>query len=415
TDQLDYFENVAEPPSFTAIYQAMRSLLNKEWSDYLSNRVMEKLCSTIGKPHLAKYSLQKNLINARQVDEDMKVLDAWADKGFPEAIPVSVPVLTDLSLTPSVDRQLTNADRQKDVSGADESGCDIDMSAVCNGQWVQTCEMWAKDGLPCHDSVFQAVSQLARWFWFIEFWELPEDMRLERTTGLMTEFCQTRHNGFISSLNTGRKSDFRKRISRIVSCAIRNVDASGQWQFARVRQKRQQGQYRRIIFLESFIREESSGDGKTNTKDRDSSLSVGLNICCSDLGDVNNIDARRMEAEKWVFEPDDTPLPEELTEKIEGAYREAGRHLYKPTMKRVTRFINYLRKKGGEARLGVKALAKMGFHDHEARKHLETLADVGIIRKLKGYSPVLGRGIRHRLTKRTMTMFGTAERKSHSA
>ena len=130
---------------------------------------------------------------------------------------------------------------------------------------------------------------------------------------------------------------------------------------------------------------------------------------------VNKTDTRRMEAEKWVFEPDDTPLPEELRERIEGAYRQAGRRLFKPTMKKITRLLNYLWQKGGEARLGVKSLAKMGFPDHNARKHLELLADAGIIQKLKGYSPVMGRGIRHRLTKRTMTMFGTAEEEMQTA
>ena len=95
-----------------------------------------------------------------------------------------------------------------------------------------------------------------------------------------------------------------------------------------------------------------------------------------------------MEAEKWVFAPDDTPLPEELRDWIEGAYRQAGRRLFKPTMKKVTRLLNYLWKKDGEARLGVKALAKIGFPDHNSRKHLELLADVGIIQKLPGYSPV---------------------------
>jgi hypothetical protein len=108
-------------------------------------------------------------------------------------------------------------------------------------------------------------------------------------------------------------------------------------------------------------------------------------------------------------------LPEELREKIQGAYRQTGRRLFKPTMKEITRFINYLRKKGGEARLGVKALAKMGFPDHNARKHLEMLADAGIVRKVKGYSPVLAQGLRYRLTKQTMTMFGSTEMKSQSA
>ena len=81
-------------------------------------------------------------------------------------------------------------------------------------------------------------------------------------------------------------------------------------------------------------------------------------------------------------------------------------------MKKIVRFLNHLRKKGGEARLGVKSLAKMGFYDHDARKHLEMLADAGIIQKVKGYSPARAQGLRYRLTKRTMKSFNMDD---HSA
>ena len=115
------------------------------------------------------------------------------------------------------------------------------------------------------------------------------------------------------------------------------------------------------------------------------------------------------------FQPDDTLLPDELRTTIESAYQNAGKRLYKPTMKKITWIINYLHKKGGEARLGVKALAKMGFPDYNARKHLEMLADAGIVRKIKGYSPALAQGLKFRLSKRTMTMYGTVEKKLESA
>ena len=238
-DQLDYFENVAQPPSFIAIYQALRSVLWREWGGYLGSRAMAKVSPTTGKPHLLKYFLGKTLFNHREHEEDLKVLDAWAEKGFPQSLPTSESVVTDLSQPNPTGRQPTPANGLKDISAGDEqeSGCDIDMSAVCNGQWVQTCEMWAKHGLPCHDSVFRVVSQLARWLYFIEFWDVPEDIRIEQVVELMIEFCLTKHNGFISSLNAGHEKDFRKRISRIVSCAITKVDDSGKWWFMRSQAK----------------------------------------------------------------------------------------------------------------------------------------------------------------------------------
>ena len=189
-------------------------------------------------------------------------------------------------------KQLPAADHPRDNSPDEKpaSGCEIDLSAVCDGQWVQNCEKWARDGLPCHDSVFQVVSHLARWFWFIEFWNDPEDLRLERIVDLLTEFTLAKHNGFVSRLNSGQERDVVKQVSRIVECAVTKVDDLGRWWFLRVRQKRQSGQYRRIIFLEPVIR--TSRGGKAAEDSNTPSSPLGL-ICCSDLGEVDNADARR--------------------------------------------------------------------------------------------------------------------------
>ena len=67
---------------------------------------------------------------------------------------------------------------------------------------------------------------------------------------------------------------------------------------------------------------------------------------------------------------------------------------YKPTMKKITRFINYLRKKGGEARLGVKALAKMGFPDHNARKHSGDVGGCGDCPEVQGLLSGAGAGLK---------------------
>jgi len=560
--QLDYFEKVAEPPSFRAVYQALRTLLVREWDGYGATGKMEKVGLMEGKPHLLKYRKGKEAFNARQLDEDLNVLDDWADKGFPKSLAVSVPVMTDLHPVDLPGRQQVKVGRPLVHSPSDKpvSGCEIDLSEVCDGQWVQNCENWARLGLPCHDSVFQVVSQLARWFFFIEWWDMSEDMRLEKTVEILTDFVVTKHNGFVSRLHAGHERDVVKQVSRIVECAVTKVDDLGKWWFTRVRQKRQSGQYRRVIYLEPVIRlsqagkavgdqdeqgqeERLSGMQESNT----SSPPVGFTICCSDLregngqnespiepqedhntssppvgfiicwsnlgeenaqnespikpqedhntssppvgfiicwsnlgeenaqnespikpqedhntspppvgfiicwsnlgeenarnespiepqedhnpsslplevnnglsdlGDTARAPNRRLEAEQWKFQPDDTPLPDELKTTVEEAYRDAGKRLFKPTMRKITCFINYLRKKGGEARLGVKALAKMGFFDGDQRRHLAMLADAGIVRKIKGYSPALAQGLKYRLTKKTMATFRSLERNVRSA
>ena len=112
-----------------------------------------------------------------------------------------------------------------------------------------------KDGLPCHDSVFQVVSQLARWFWFIEFWDLPEEMRLERIVGLMTDFCLTKHNGFISSLNAGHEAGFPEtHQSDCLHAPLIMPTIRDNGNLQESDKNANQGQYRRVIFLEPVIR-----------------------------------------------------------------------------------------------------------------------------------------------------------------
>ena len=94
--QLDYFETVAEPPSFRAVYQALQSLLVREWDGYGATGKMEKVGLMEGKPHLLKYRKGKDVFDAKQLDDDLKSLDAWADQGFPQSLADSEPVLTDL-------------------------------------------------------------------------------------------------------------------------------------------------------------------------------------------------------------------------------------------------------------------------------------------------------------------------------
>ena len=331
--QLDWFEKAKEAPSFRAVYHALRSLLVREWDGYDATGKMEKVGLLEGKPHLLKYHKGKEVFNAKQLDDDLERLDAWADQGFLKSLSASEPVLTDLRPINLPGVQLSSANHpQKDKSPEKKpaSECEIDMSAVCDGQWVQNCEKWAKCGLPCHDSIFQVVSHLARWFYFIEFWNDPEDLRLERIVEILTEFVVTKHNGFVSRLNAGHERDVVKQVGRIVSCAVIKVDDLGKWWFARVRHKRQSGQYRRVIYLEPVIGMSHRG-GKAVQDNESLSSSLGL-ICCSDLGigngqkesciephedqdpslppievnnglsdseDINKATDRRMEAEQW--------------------------------------------------------------------------------------------------------------------
>jgi len=137
-------------------------------------------------------------------------------------------------------------------------------------------------------------------------------------------------------------------------------------------------------------------------------------ICCSSTEakpEVNNvpvpahpeIEEKRKKAEAWQFKPDYTPIPV-IESAIREFYRDHGLRTYQVTMQKLIALINHLAARGGEARLGVESLAKMGFCGYESRKHIERLEQAGVIDTFDDYCPAAGRSRRFKLTKRAMAV-----------
>ena len=172
TDQLDYFENVAETPTFAAIYREMRSQWQSSWAHFRRDWGHGTFRGYAQHSHLQKYFIERNWVSDREVEEEVKRCDLWAERGFPSQMPTSEGVIIDLG---------TKAAK---ASVRQAPACEITLAQVCNREWVQNCEKWAIAGLPCHDSILLVVSQLARWFFFIELWDISEDDRLEKIVSL---------------------------------------------------------------------------------------------------------------------------------------------------------------------------------------------------------------------------------------
>jgi hypothetical protein len=314
---------------------------------------------------------------------------------------------------------------------ATDMPCDIDMAKVCNGQWVQHCELWARNGLPCHDSIFYVCSQLARWLYFVELYHLPKEERLSHIPELLTAYCQTKNNGFISRWDAGQQRAVIGHIKRAIHTAIRHTQDG--LTFTRIRQKRATGQYRRVIHLEPYLKGEPVVDqGIPAAQEKNSQFSPSFccaSLCCSstdhtpeEIRHLNkswwqdyeagttsdgppvvspNSEARRNTAEAWHFEPDHTPIPA-LETIIIAFYERNGWRVYDTTLRKLIALINHLASQGGEGRIGVASLAKMGFPDDTARQHLKRLESAGIIHIFNDYCPAAGRSKRYKLTKMAM-------------
>ena len=223
-EQLNYFEHYAATPSFAAIFQALRSKLLDQWDGYDHG----------GRPSPTRFRQPQQIDTAAQRRE-LEEIDAWAANGFP----------TDIIAAEATTREPASPSGKQ----ANPNSCDIDLSTICDRDWVQTCELWARNGLPCEDSLFIVVSQLARWLYFVELFNLPENERLDKTKNILVHFCLNKHNGFISRLAGGLHQEVSEHVHRAVESGIDNADMQFKTYCAIMRQKREKGEYQKVIYL----------------------------------------------------------------------------------------------------------------------------------------------------------------------
>jgi hypothetical protein len=233
----------------------------------------------------------------------------------------------------------------------------VDLRAVAqSGQWVQFTKFLVETGIPVEDKLSEVVSALALWFGFVELFGQDRD----RIKNVLRTFVLIRHNEKVSRLLAGQTEDVVSHVDRIVDHVLENETAEGKQVFAEIRQKRATSQYKKVYFSESqILRVRQDSISQINETDIKSYL-----ICRGLISDSKAEEA----PSEWNYEPDDTPLPEVIMNRIVVAFRESKRQLRKNksgkhhTLDSITRLFNYLfcGRKCGTRRAGRDLLAKMG-------------------------------------------------------
>jgi hypothetical protein len=371
-EQLVYFEDDGRTPAFNSIFKSLLKVMCQEWDRFLYRREPGAVRLHSTQPQLAQFTKRRNHVSLRDVV--VAELNQWADQDFPVTESITLPV------------EVNPAQSKKPKSPSKER-------SGFNGKWVQRCREWATSGLIEDDSMFDAIFHLALWFYWIEFWQSHENDRFDKIIDLLTQFCLTKHNGFITRFNLGQKQDVVHQVERAVNWAIETNTPHREKVFAEIRAKRETGSYSTVYFLEPLI-----GQPSVAPSSIPASSSVTFTECCSVLKE------KKISPETWVFQPDDTPLPDALEQAIHNFYRRKELKMNKPTFKKLVRFLNFLRSKGGEGRLSIKALKKMGFSNHPARQHVKHLEEMGLI-ATQGYCPAAGISKLYRLRPRALDKF----------
>lgn len=312
-----------------------------------------------------RHSNFPDLWDAQRSEFD-RVLD-WLEQGCPECESVQERATavrrTSRDISPAtyygedtvVESEPAGADAVDEARGVPACFTNCDIAEVNRRHlWVDFVLFLADFGLPCEDSFLIAVSTLAKWLLYLEFYDLDDYERIGRTKHLLRQYVLSKHNGYISRLNNGLEREVLDNVDRVVEDCLRSVNDQGKRVFMEMRYRRDHGHYPTTYTIEERL--ESAGPYHP----------LPLPLCPISCG--RSSEASRGEEDGWTYVPDDSPLPEDLERHIVQGLHACGLKIRKnkqgeyPTMKAITRLINYLKaSKSLGRRASQELLVQMGF------------------------------------------------------
>lgn len=248
-----------------------------------------------------------------------------------------------------------------------------------SAQWVEFVEFLVNKGVPAEDKFNQVMLSLARWFCFVElFGEDPD-----RIKAVLRHFALTKHNNKVSRLLAGQEEEVLSQVDRIVDHVLANEDAAGKELFARIRQKRATGQYKENFEFEAHILRNEP------TSPLSQQPLSSFYLICGGLISESDGDG---DSPKYSYQPDDTPLPDEVMNRIRAAFRTAKKQIRQikttgryPVLDSITRFFNYLfsGRKSGTRRASQELLIQMGFPEKNSERDriIAVLLGDGLVHK----------------------------------
>ena len=220
-----------------------------------------------------------------------------------------------------------------------------------SGQWVQFVKFLVEHGFPCEDRFLEVISTLTKWFVFVEFFGRDT----HEVKYLLHTFVAKKHNGKITRWLAGEDEEVLCHVDRIVDNVVISESDQGKAVLSELRSKWLNGKYaERYEFAPAIMGEQPTSSFLSPTI-RPSHLLCG-GISTPDSGS------------EWCYEPDLTPLPDDVMTRVRQAFKSAGRSLRQrngryPTLDAITRLFNYLfsGRKSGTRRASQKLLVQMGF------------------------------------------------------
>lgn len=283
----------------------------------------------------------KTLGDLRSLDEGVPG-DRGTDRGEHNCTTYSLPIRAD----------------SLDFDGIDADDLKPFVPDLRNREWPLWVERTAKLGLVEDDTMAEVVFELAKWLLWIELY--GEDDREQRTTELLRRFVLEKHNGFVTRLDAGKEGEVLSHVGRIVEGAC-DMPPESKELFLRVRQRRRQGGYKRLIEIVPIL---SGVDGEAG------SPAVSEYNCTT-----------------YSLPLSDLPLPPTIEDglvlyaRMHRMRRSAGEY---PIVRFSRRFLGVLRHNQGSARIHTDDLTSMAGNVHQQDKYKEILRGLGLVRDWTG-------------------------------
>ena len=257
-DQLDYYLNPDNTPSFRQIAMTLLSGLEEQWRSWLTDQNHQRN---------RQIDVVAKVEEQREIARRVKI---WLDGGCQD--------LTTKTFAVGNEARNELSNQKSKTRNRPQTRSDFDLSLLRGGNWAKELEKIARNGLSADDSAGEVVFEFAKWFWWVELFAIPEEERQGLVLGLLRKFVTEKHNGFISRWNQGNREDVLAQVSRCLTSAIalnvRERDKSLQ-QFRTLRHKRDSGQYKKLIMLEPTILGISTPEDSSSSF----SLSTLFSVC----------------------------------------------------------------------------------------------------------------------------------------
>jgi hypothetical protein len=125
-----------------------------------------------------------------------------------------------------------------------------------NNDWIGLVKFLAENGVPDHDTVNHVAYELAKWFYHVEFLDLDEPFRVERTRQAICFLVNSKHNGYVTRWVTGQRDQVVSQIDRIIG-RVSRLGAQFASRLQSIRRAQDADLYHRVLRLEPVIRGEA--------------------------------------------------------------------------------------------------------------------------------------------------------------